>query len=500
MPLYLFFFDQCPQAGIKIHDIRHRNNGTSQHFFFNSIRYSDHFKLSLESKTMVKYIFELLTQVIISDLVGIYLLLKIEEIAYMLQRYDLLQNGKSYKMCYLIGRILFIYGFGNKPLFNIVAYHRSGKSAETQRLNAAIDIFCSLLQIKPHIGDLSVTRQTETAQGVRQYVFHFLAHIFIIPQSQIIVNTTAPKVFHKPLTRLFICDKMVSIIIFERIIQRTETVLKIQIVTDSSANLTNIDYPCFDFAPLTVVIGENQFTDSENMDLPGMLQTLKGYKGKTSTACPGVDDWLRAFGDADLVLGSAITSNLSGCYNSAIAAAQTYTEKYTDRRVFILDSLSTGPELELITEKYAEMVSKGLGFDEICEGIKEYSSHTHLLFSLASLENFARNGRVSPVVAKAVGVLGIRIIGRASSEGTLEPLHKARGEKKAIQHIITEMTENGFKGGKVRISHTNNPDFAAELKSLILARFPQTDISIRKNMGLCSYYAEEGGVLVGYET
>ena len=103
-----------------------------------------------------------------------------------------------------------------------------------------------------------------------------------------------------------------------------------------------------------------------------------------------------------------------------------------DRKVFILDSLSTGPELELLIEKYRELIDSGLTFDEIKATILEYSKQTHLLFSLESLSNFAKNGRVSPTLAKAANLFGIRIVGRASDEGELEPMHKCRGEKRAI--------------------------------------------------------------------
>lgn len=275
--------------------------------------------------------------------------------------------------------------------------------------------------------------------------------------------------------------------------------MKIQLVTDSSANLISMSHGNFSSAPLKVIVGADEFTDNENIDLPCMMQTLKQHKGKTGTACPSVEDWMKAFADADIVLGAAITSNLSGCYNSAMVAAAEYTDKHPERKVFILDSLSTGPELELLMEKLQEMISSDMAFEEVCTAIKEYSSRTHLLFSLESLENFARNGRVNPAVAKAVGVLGIRIVGKASDVGTLEPMHKCRGEKKAIQCLFDSMLAAGYNGGKVRIAHTNNLKFATALTALLTARFPNCDISIRENRGLCSYYAEEGGVLVGYE-
>ena len=276
--------------------------------------------------------------------------------------------------------------------------------------------------------------------------------------------------------------------------------MKLQLVTDSSANLTQMPQCGFASAPLKVIVGSNEFTDDAQLNVSHMMQALKAHKGSTSTACPSVSDWIETFDDADVVLGAAITSALSGCYNSASIAAQEYMSAHPERKVFILDSLTTGPELELLMEKYRELISEGRSFDEICAVIKEYLTHTRLMFSLESLANFARNGRVSPAVAKAVGILGIRIVGKASDEGTLEPMHKCRGEKKAISQLFASMLASGYCGGKVRIAHTLNAKFAEELSARLKERFPACDIKIRKNRGLCSYYAEEGGVLIGYET
>ena len=197
--------------------------------------------------------------------------------------------------------------------------------------------------------------------------------------------------------------------------------MKIKIVADSSANLYTLDGPDFDFAPvpLKVLAGGREYVDDCRLDVPQMLKELKEYKGNSSTACPSVGDWLEAFGDAYIVYGSAITSHLSGCYNAAAIAADEYRGRYPDRKVFILDTLSTGPEMELITEKYRELIFSGLEFEQVCREIRAYQQRTHLMFSLESLSNFAKNGRVSPALAAADGLLGIRTVGKASEIGDL---------------------------------------------------------------------------------
>ena len=118
---------------------------------------------------------------------------------------------------------------------------------------------------------------------------------------------------------------------------------------------------------------------------------------------------------------------------------------------------------------------------------------------LKSVKNFANNGRISPIVAKVVGLIGICIVGRASKEGTLEPLHKPKGERRALEMLINCLETEGFKTGKISIAHCQNESAAQHLKELILAKFRSVQIEIHKLRGLCSFYAEKGGVLVGFE-
>ena len=274
---------------------------------------------------------------------------------------------------------------------------------------------------------------------------------------------------------------------------------KINIVADSSSDMAVFSEIPFCSAPLKIITANKEYIDNENLNVEAMVDDLLKYSGKSSTACPSPDDWLTAFGDSEYVFCVTITSNLSGSYNSACTAKGLYEEQYPDRKVYVVDSLSTGPEMQLIIEKIAVLINDGKEFDDICKYITEYCKHTGLLFMLESMKNLANNGRVSPLVAKAAGLLGIRVVGRASDQGTLEVIEKCRGEKKALPAIVENMRKLGFNGGKVIINHCFNPEAAKKLKNLILEKFENANIIIGKCRGLCSFYAEKGGMLIGFE-
>ena len=276
--------------------------------------------------------------------------------------------------------------------------------------------------------------------------------------------------------------------------------MKIRIVADSSADLMTTEDKSIVSVPLKIMTDEKEYIDNEELDIKAMTEDLASYKGKSGSACPGVGDWIDAFGDADWVFAITITSNLSGSYNSARVAKETYEGDYPERRVYVIDSLSTGPEMQIIVEKLQELIQDGKNFDEICLSIQAYQKRTFLLFCLKSLTNLANNGRVSPAVAKIAGILGIHVIGRASEEGTLEQKDKVRGERKAIPSILSNMKKMGYKGGKVIIDHCFNENAAKQLKELIRMEFKHADIRIGTTKGLCSFYAEQGGLLIGFES
>lgn len=276
--------------------------------------------------------------------------------------------------------------------------------------------------------------------------------------------------------------------------------MNIRIVADSSADLVTMEDKNIVSVPMKIMTDYKEYVDDDNLDVKVMTDEMASYRGKSGSACPGVGDWLDAFADADRVFCITITSNLSGSYNSAMVAKETYESENPGKKVCVIDSLSAGPELKLLVEKIQDLLAEGKEYEEICEAIAEYQKSTYLVFMLKSLTNLANNGRVSPAVAKIAGVLGIHVMGIASEVGTLEQKAKCRGEKKTILALWKQMKELGYKGGKVIIHHCFNLEAAKQLKEMIKNEFANADVVIGVTKGLCSFYAEQGGMLVGMES
>lgn len=275
--------------------------------------------------------------------------------------------------------------------------------------------------------------------------------------------------------------------------------MKRKIVADSSCDMWELNGVDFAVAPLTISTDNKHYVDNQELDVHLMSEDLAKYKGVSHTACPSAGSWLDCYEGYDEVFVVTLTGAMSGTYNSAMTAKGIYEEENENVKVHVFDSLSTGPEMRLLIEKLKEMIEEDLTFEEIVEKGQDYLNHTRLFFALKSLHNFAMNGRVSKAVASAIGVLNISIFATASEEGTIQQISKCRGEKKVVRSMIEHLENAGYHGGKVRISHADNLKLAHNVRDKILELYPYADIIVYPMGGLCTYYAEIGGLLVGCE-
>ena len=274
--------------------------------------------------------------------------------------------------------------------------------------------------------------------------------------------------------------------------------MKYMIVSDSSSNVLSMGTPLYTTVPLKIV-AEKEYVDDASLDLAGMMEDLRNHKGKSGSSCPNVGEWLEAFGDAQEVFCITISKNLSGSYAAAKQAADTYMEEHPGRKVFIFDSLAVGPEMAMITDKIRECEAAGDDFETVVDKVLDYHNHVHTLFCLESMLNLARNGRVSMAVAKIAGMLGIRVAGIALG-GQVTPIHKPRGAKKATQTLVEMLKERGFRDGNLlRVAHCFAPEAAEAFRSAVLAEFPNTRFLLEHTTALCSFYAEAGGLIIGFE-
>ena len=276
-----------------------------------------------------------------------------------------------------------------------------------------------------------------------------------------------------------------------------------KIVADSGCDYRTIENiavdTLFENVPLIIQVNDEICIDNAQLNIDDMMKKMYATSSASKSACPSPDDYMKAFDGASNIFVVTITGTLSGSHNSAQVAKKLYLEEHPDVNIHIIDTLSAGGENDLIIKKLNFLIGQGLSYEEVVTEITAYQTKTKLLFVLAKVDNLVKNGRLSKLVGAVVGLLNIRMVGEASQDGKLELLQKARGAKKSLIAAFDELIKAGYVGGQIIIAHRNNLKFCQQFSEMVREKFPQAVIEVIPTSGLCSFYAEENGLLIGYE-
>jgi DegV family protein with EDD domain len=275
------------------------------------------------------------------------------------------------------------------------------------------------------------------------------------------------------------------------------------IVADSSCDLPSGTLQSYgvNFAtvPLKIIIGNLQYVDDDSLNVNIMLGQMKTYSGPSSSACPSPEEWANEFRKSDCTIAVAMTGALSGTYNSAVVAKNMVLEEDPNKKIHVIDSHTTSGGMALIIWKAAELIRSGLDFEAVTQQLEDYVSSLFLLFSLSSYNNLIKSGRMSALAGKLATTLGIRAIASNTPQGEIKILQKPRGEERAIRLMVETMSRmKDLEGKPVVITHCNNLKGAQQLKELIMHVCFTKKITILPTRGLCSFYTEDGGLLIGF--
>lgn len=273
------------------------------------------------------------------------------------------------------------------------------------------------------------------------------------------------------------------------------------IVADSSCNLRGFTPTALDtvyaIAPLKVLVGSQEYVDDEQLDVSALNKAVAAENTASSSACPSAGEWAERFRLADNVIVITISANLSGSYEAAVMA-KGLVEEEGPRNIHIVNSRAAGGKLEYLVMQLDRYLTKNPSFADACAFIDQAEQASQVLFSLSSYDNLTKSGRMPKAAGLIANKLSIRILGIASNEGTIKIVAPTRGSKKTIAKIVQAMQGDGYQGGLVCIDHVENEKGAQELADKIRETWPTAEIEILPCGGLCSYYAEQSGLIIGY--
>lgn len=177
------------------------------------------------------------------------------------------------------------------------------------------------------------------------------------------------------------------------------------------------------------------------------------------------------------ILHLALSSGISGTYNSACVAAEQLRAAYPDRRVCVVDSLAASAGFGLLMEYLADLRDDGMSYEDACAWAEEHKLNVNHWFFVSNLDSLKRGGRVSATSAMLANALKICPVLNVDYEGKLIPRQKIRTVKKAIAELAHMMEVHAEGGtaytGKCVLSHSNCRKEAEAVAAAIEEKFPQ---------------------------
>ena len=278
--------------------------------------------------------------------------------------------------------------------------------------------------------------------------------------------------------------------------------MKWNIIVDSSCDSFELEgkYADISFSsvPFIINVDTYDFVDDETMDTSQMVSAMEESRNSSHTSCPSPQAWYEQFVKPGHTIAVTISSMLSGSYNSANAAMNMVLETCPGKKIAVIDSKSTGPELILIVRKLCELIRTVADFDAVVQSADEFARRTHVVFALSSFNNLIKNGRMSRIAGFIAGKFNLWGIGIGDDQGAIRIKQKVRGKRMALEAIIDDMKERMAEPTAVVISHCQNPELAETLIEAIEKLWHNIIVKVVPTRGLCSYYAERGGLIVAY--
>ena len=248
--------------------------------------------------------------------------------------------------------------------------------------------------------------------------------------------------------------------------------------------------------PFKIMVEDEEIVD-ERLDTMTLIAKMKATKKKISTACPSPADFLKACKEKTENYIITISSKLSGSWGSAMIAKQVAEEE--NKKVHIIDSKSAAPAQCLIALKLRELIADKLPTEKIVEKANEYVNKIKTFFILESLDNLAKNGRISNRQALVGKLLHVTPI-MCSKDGEIDLKEKVFGRKQAFNRLVEIIGENmaGAKDVVLGITHSNAYNKAVDLKETLMSKFSFKEIHIFRASGLSTAYADDGGIIVAF--
>jgi len=236
--------------------------------------------------------------------------------------------------------------------------------------------------------------------------------------------------------------------------------MKVQLVTDSAADIPKhfIEKYNIEIVPLGIIFSDEVYLDGIEITTNTFYEKMAATQELPKTSQPTPQAFVEAFQKAHSrgpVLCITLSSGLSGTYQSALLA-----KEMVDFEVEVIDSLNISIGIGMQVIEACRLAEEGSPLQEIKKAILKYRSEMIAYFTLNTLENAVKGGRVKPWEGGIAQLLSIKPVMSTLPDGTLGNSEKIRGRKKAIKRILELVmnTKKDLSATVIGIAHSSDQD------------------------------------------
>ncbi|MEG1536904.1 MAG: DegV family protein [Clostridiales bacterium] len=225
--------------------------------------------------------------------------------------------------------------------------------------------------------------------------------------------------------------------------------------------------------PLAIIFSDKHYCDGEDIT-PQLLYAKMATELPTTSLPKGSDvqkmlEKITADG-YQKVLVVTISSRLSGVGNMI----RLHAEQYPDLDITVIDTKNISMAAGLVAIAAAERLEQGMDWLELKKQALLDVAQSKVLFSLMSLDNLRRGGRIGLVKGLLGSIIHICPIVSCNDEGVYYIDAKAKGWSRSLLKL-TERAEHYAAGAtalKIAVLHGNAAQDAAAVKERLLQQLP----------------------------
>ncbi|MFC0523713.1 DegV family protein [Pontibacillus salicampi] len=281
--------------------------------------------------------------------------------------------------------------------------------------------------------------------------------------------------------------------------------MHIQLMTDGGSDLPAAYQEQYNvtIVPLNIYFGDQQYVSGVDLDIATFYRKMKEEDELPRSSAPSPHSFYEAYKEVDKdkpIVMFALSKELSTTHDNALIARDMLLEEEPDRNIVVLNTKTATSGMSLLIDEAGRQIKNGMTIEQLIPHMEERIEKTSTLFILRTVENLIKGGRLDRVKGAIAKTLNIKLLMKASEEGTIEVAEKVRGNKKAMRRFVDQIGEytHSFENKVLALSYSTTEQAAAKLVQEMKDRYGFQDTMLMEMGPLCATYAGEGGYVMSF--